>query len=153
MIITASKLNKYLMFKLPSAFLCGVRTRHIDDSKCVVTVRHRWINQNPFNSMFWAVQGMAAELTTGALMMAKIKESGKNISMLVANNNATFTKKATGRITFECNERYLVDEAIKNAIETGEGQTIWMKANGKNQEGVEVSNFNFEWTVKLKVKD
>ncbi len=151
--ITASKLNKYLMFKLPSAFLCGVRTRHIDDTKCVVTVRHRWINQNPFNSMFWAVQGMAAELTTGALMMAKVKESGKNISMLVANNNATFTKKATGRITFECNEGYLVDDAIKNAIETGEGQTIWMKANGKNQEGVEVSNFNFEWTVKLKVKD
>ncbi len=24
--------------------------------------------------------------------------------MLVANNNASFTKKATGRITFTCNE-------------------------------------------------
>ena len=33
--------------------------------------------------MFWAVQGMAAELTTGALVMAKINESGKKISMLV----------------------------------------------------------------------
>ena len=34
--------------------------------------------------MFWAVQGMAAELATGALVMQKIKASGKNISMLVA---------------------------------------------------------------------
>jgi len=138
------------MFKLPSAYLCGVRTKYLDDKKCVVSVKHRWINQNPFNSMFWAVQGMAAELTTGALVMTKIKQSGKNISMLVANNKATFTKKATGRITFECDEGHLIDEAIKKAIETGEGQTIWMNAKGKNQEGVEVSNFGFEWTIKVK---
>ena len=148
--ITPSKLNSFLMFKLPSAYFCGVRTKYLDDTKCVVSVKHRWINQNPFNSMFWAVQGMAAELTTGALMMAKIKQSGKNISMLVANNNATFTKKATGRITFQCNEGHLVDDAIKNAVKTGEGQTIWMKANGTNHDGVEVSSFNFEWTIKLK---
>ena len=148
--ITPSKLNSFLMFKLPSAYFCGVRTKYLDDVKCIVSVKHRWINQNPFNSMFWAVQGMAAELTTGALVMAKIKQSGKNISMLVANNKATFTKKATGRITFECNEGHLIDDAIKKAIETAEGQTIWMKANGRNEDGVEVSSFKFEWTIKLK---
>ena len=140
------------MFKLPSAYFCGVRTKFIDDNKCIVSVKHRWINQNPFNSMFWAVQGMAAELTTGAMVMAKIKESDKRISMLVANNNATFTKKATGRITFECIEGHLIDDAIKKTIETGEGQTIWMNAIGKNEDGVEVSNFNFEWTIKVKNK-
>ncbi|MBT8395021.1 MAG: DUF4442 domain-containing protein [Bacteroidia bacterium] len=148
--ITASKLNKFLMFKLPSAYLCGVRSRHIDDSKCVVTVKHKWINKNPFKSMFWAVQGMAAELSTGALVMKKIKESGENISMLVANNNATFTKKATGRITFKCNEGHLIDDAIKKTIKTGEGQTFWMNSKGVNEDGVEVSNFNFEWTIKVK---
>lgn len=148
--ITPGKLNSFLMFKLPSAYFCGVRTKFIDDAKCIVTVKHRWINQNPFNSMFWAVQGMAAELTTGAMVMAKIKQSGKRISMLVANNKATFTKKATGRITFECNEGNLIDDAIKRTIETGEGQTIWMHASGKNEDGVEVSNFAFEWTIKLK---
>lgn len=150
--ITPSKLNSFLMFKLPSAYFCGVRTKFIDDNKCIVSVKHRWINQNPFNSMFWAVQGMAAELTTGAMVMAKIKESDKRISMLVANNNATFTKKATGRITFECIEGHLIDDAIKKTIETGEGQTIWMNAIGKNEDGVEVSNFNFEWTIKVKNK-
>ena len=98
--ITPTKLNTFLLFKLPSAYLTGVRTKSITDSTCVVSVKHRWINQNPFKSMFWAVQGMAAELSTGALVMKKIKESGKNISMLVANNNATFTKKATGTIIF-----------------------------------------------------
>lgn len=148
--ITPKKLNTFLLFKLPSAYLCGVRTKTIDDTNCIVTVKHKWINQNPFNSMFWAVQGMAAELSTGALVMAKIKESGKNISMLVANNRATFSKKATGRITFKCSEGHLIDSAIKNTIKTGEGQTFWMESNGINENGIEVSKFNFEWTIKIK---
>jgi len=150
MTISPSKLNTYLLFKLPSAYFTGVRTKHIDDSTCIVTVKHRWINQNPFKSMFWAVQGMAAELTTGALVMKKIRESGKKISMLVANNNATFTKKATGRITFKCEEGPKIDEAILKAIETGEGQTVWLSANGLNKDGIQVSSFNFEWTLKVK---
>ena len=148
--ISPSKLNTFLLFKLPSAYLTGVRTKHIDDTTCIVTVKHRWINQNPFNSMFWAVQGMAAELTTGALVMQNIRQSGKKISMLVANNNATFTKKATGRITFACNEGHKIDDALAKAIETGEGQTVWLNANGVNADGTEVSSFNFEWTLKLK---
>jgi len=138
------------MFKLPSAYFCGVRVKEITDDSCITTVKYKWINQNPFNSMFWAVQGMAAELSTGALVMLKIKASGKRISMLVANNNGTFIKKAIGRITFSCNEGHLIDNAIAKAVETGEGQTIWMKSIGVNSEGVEVSSFNFEWTIKVK---
>ncbi len=148
--ITPRKLNTFLLLKLPSAWLCGVRLKQIDRENCTVTVKHRWINQNPFNSMFWAVQGMAAELTTGALVTGYIRNSGKKISMLVANNNATFTKKATGRITFVCNDGELVQKAIDKTIETGEGQTVWMKSVGTNKEGVVVSIFNFEWTVKVK---
>lgn len=150
MTITPSKLNTFTMFKLPSAYLCGVRAKHIDNDKCIVTVRHRWINQNPFNSMFWAVQGMAAEFSTGALMMMKIKESGKNISMLVIKNEATFSKKATGSITFVCNDGQMIDESIKKAIETGEGQTLWMTSVGTNEEEQEVSTFKFQWSIKLK---
>ena len=148
--LTPNKLNLYLMFKLPSAFLCGVRTKYIDETKCITSVKYRWINQNPFKSMFWAVQGMAAELTTGALVMNHIKESDKNISMLIVNNNATFIKKAIGRITFVCHDGNMVNEAISRTIKNGEGQTIWMKAIGTNTDGVEVSTFNFEWTIKLK---
>ena len=150
MAISPKKLNAFLSFKLPSAYLCGVRAKHIDDVQCKVSVKHRWINQNPFNSMFWAVQGMAAELTTGALVMAKIKASGHPISMLVANNNASFSKKATGRINFICTDGRKIDEAINKAIATGDGQTIWMNSVGTNEDGIEVSSFNFEWTIKVR---
>jgi hypothetical protein len=145
-----SKINMFCFFKLPAVWWTGVRLRYIDEKKAIVTVRHRWINQNPFKSLFWAVQGMAAELSTGAMVMDRIRKSGRKISMLVANNNANFSKKATGKITFSCEEGHLITNAIKKAIETGEGQTIWMKSVGVNEEGIVVSTFNFEWTLKVK---
>lgn len=150
--LSVKKLNTFLFIKLPSAFWCGVRVKEISNNHCTVSVKHRWINQNPFQSMYFAVQAMAAELATGALVIAKIKETGKPISMLVANNKSTFTKKATGRINFLCEDGHKLDEAIKNTLETGEGQTIWMKSVATNEKGEQVSIMDFEWTIKAKKK-
>lgn len=150
--ITPKKLNTFLIFKLPAAYITGVRAKYIDDVKCIVTVKHRWINQNPFKSLFWAVQGMAAELTTGALIINKIKASNKNIAMLLVKNEASYSKKATGRITFECSEGQLVDKVTNNAIQTGLGEQITLNVIGKNSEGVEVSRFSFTWSIKVRSK-
>jgi hypothetical protein len=150
--VTVKKIKRLLMFKLPSAYLCGVRLRQIDSSKSVVTVRYKWINQNPFNSMYFAVQSMAAELTTGAIVIKKISESGNQISMLVTNHKGTFSKKALGLITFTCYDGSLIDEALKKTIATGEGQTINMKSVGINETGEQVSAYEFEWSIKLKSK-
>ena len=100
--------------------------------------------------MYFAVQAMAAELTTGALVMYQIKKSGKNISMLVANNKGNFTKKAKGRITFTCNQGYLIEEAIQKTIASSEGETIWLKSIGIDEKGNQVSEMDFEWSVRLK---
>jgi len=147
---TPSKLNTYLFAKLPSAYWSGVRVYTINNTCCVVKVKHKWFNQNPFKSMYFAVQAMAAELSTGALVMLHIQKSGKKISMLVANNNGSYTKKATGKITFSCDEGLLIEEAIKRAIETGEGQKFWLQSIGIDEVGDKVSEMNFEWTIKVK---
>ena len=65
-------------------------------------------------------------------------------------NKAKFSKKAKGRITFVCNDGHLIDEAIKNTLATGEGQTFWMQSVGKDEAGDIVSTFDFEWTVRVK---
>lgn len=148
--LNTTQLNRFLFFKLPSAYWSGVRVTEINEEKCVATVRHRWINQNPFKSMYFAVQAMAAELTTGALVMYQIQKSGKSISMLVAQNKAEFTKKATGKITFSCSQGAEVAAIIQKAIATGEGQTLWMTSVGVNEKGENVSTMAFEWTIKIK---
>ncbi len=147
---TPAKLNLFTFFKLPAAFSSGVRVRSISNTSCEVTVKHRWFNQNPFQSMYFAVQAMAAEMTTGVLVMLHIKASGKNVSMLVAQNKSIFTKKATGRITFVCSQGDAIKEAINEAIASKEGKTIWLTSIGKNANGEQVSEMQFEWTLKVR---
>ncbi len=148
--LTPSNINKFLFFKLPAAFWCGVRAKSISDSSCTVTVTHRWINQNPFGSMYFAVQAMAAELSTGALVMKHIRESNRKISMLVAENQCVFTKKATGKITFVCNDGEKIKATIADAIGAADGRTCHMTSIGTNEKGEIVCQMQFQWTVKAK---
>ena len=126
------------------------KVREISKESCSANVRLGWFNKNPFKSLFWAVQGMAAELTTGILIMQAINESKKNISMLVLNNKANFSKKAKGLIRFNCNQGKKINETINRALETKKSQTVWVKSHGKDESGDVVSSFEFEWTIMLK---
>lgn len=145
-----TQFHLYLFTKIPISWLAGVRLKEINDEICITKVKFGWLNQNPFNSMFWAVQGMAAEFSTGFLCAEKIRKSGKKISMLVVHNQADFTKKAVGKITFTCNQGKKLDEVLQKAIETGEGQTLTMYSEGRDEKGDIVSKFAFTWSFKTK---
>lgn len=149
---TASNLNRFLALKLPSAYFSGIRVQGISQNEAMASVKHRWINQNPFKSLYWATQGMAAELVTGLLVMKKIRESGEKMSMLVVHQEGSFFKKASGRITFTCDEGKLIDQALEEAVKTGEGQTFVLKAEGFNEQYESVSKFEFTWSIRLKAK-
>ena len=145
-----TQFHLYLFTKIPISWLAGVRLKELNDETCVTTVKFGWLNQNPFKSMFWAVQGMAAEFSTGFLCAEKIRKSGKKISMLVVKNEAEFTKKAVGRITFSCNQGKELDSVLQKAIETGAGQTLTMFSEWKDEKGDVVSKFACTWSFKTK---
>jgi len=147
---TVKKLNRFLLFKLPSAYFSGIRVSSISDKEAMATVKYQWINQRPFKSLYWATQGMASELVTGLLVMKKIDESGKKISMLVTTQTGNFTKKAVGRITFICSDGDKIKETIDLAISSREGQTVIMMAEGFNEEYESVSKFEYTWSIKVK---
>ena len=144
---TPNKINKWMLFKLPAAWLTGVRISLISETKCEVKVRFKWINQNPYRSMFWAVQGMAAELTTGMLLTKSIQESNTNISMLLVGNKSNFYKKAVGKIKFICDQGETAKELI-NLTKKNITHKAWLKAKGFDETGDIVSEFDFEWSCK-----
>lgn len=142
--------NKILWFKIPIAKIAGLKLHYFDGQKSQVSVKYGWLNQNPFKSMFWAVQGMAAELSTGILCIDKIQKSNHKISMLVVGLQANFTKKAVGEIIFTCEQGAELDEILQKAIETKEGQTLQMRSLGVDEKGDQVSEFFFTWSFKVK---
>mgnify|MGYP001438444336 CR=1 FL=1 len=142
--------NIYTFFKLPSAWWSGVRVTKIDDLEAEVSLKHQWVNQNPFGSIFWAVQGMAAELSTAIFLMKTIKKSKKSVSMLVLKNSAVFRKKAKGLVKFNCSQGKAAATAVENAISTGVPASISLKSVGRDSSGDVVSEFEFEWSLKSK---
>ena len=149
---TPSKINRWMFLKLPAAWLTGVRLTSINDDICEVKVRHRWISQNPYRSMYWAVQGMAAELTTALMLTDKINKSGYDISMLLISSKSNYYKKATGTIVFNCSEGNNMDEMMNKLISSNTPQTITLSSRGINQNKVKVSEFIFEWSLKIREK-
>ena len=149
--ITPKSVNLFMLFKLPLAYLSGVRVQTLSEEQATVKITHKWMNQNPFKSMFWAAQGMAAEMSTGVLVMKAIEDSKENTSMLVTHQEANFYKKATGKIVFTCKGGNEISKAIKMSKINKEGQVVQLIAEGKNEDGVVVSKFSFEWSLKVKL--
>ena len=139
-----------MLFKLLLAYFGGVRVISLSETIAIVKIKHQWINQNPFKSIFWVAQGMAAEMSTGILIMQEIRNSNSKVSMLVTHQESDFSKKATGKILFTCNERELVKKTIEKSIKTNEGQTVILTSIGVNESRVVVSNFRFKWSLKIK---
>lgn len=143
-------INSYLFFKLPSAYWSGVRVKSIDGEKCLVSVKLNWFNKNPFKSIFWAVQGMAAELSTGMLVTKQINERKINVSMLVISNSSNFYKKAVGRINFYCEQGSEVKNIFDKLDKKNPTNKIILHSKGIDEAGDIVSEFKFEWSLKKK---
>tara|TARA_A100001011_G_scaffold241136_1_gene249173 strand:- start:3 stop:446 length:444 start_codon:yes stop_codon:yes gene_type:complete len=143
-------INYFLFFKLPSAYWSGVRVKSIDNNECVVSVKLNWFNKNPFKSIFWAVQGMAAELSTGMLVSKQISDRKINVSMLVISSSSNFYKKAVGRIKFNCIQGNELKNVFDKLDEKNPTNKITMFSRGIDEAGDVVSDFKFEWSFKRK---
>lgn len=135
---------------LPAAFFAGLRVNEFTDDKVVTTVKYNWFTKNPFHSIYFACLGMAAELSTGLLILNLIKDSKPAISSLIIKNQAVYYKKAVGKIYFTCADGVLVKEKVELAKATDEGVLIEATSIGKDEQGDVVAEFNFTWSIKIK---
>lgn len=150
--VKSFKFRIYLLAKLPSAFFSGVKVISLNNEVCYTSVPHKWFSQNPFKSTYFAVQAMAAELSTGLPAIMAIENKKPRVSMLVVNMEAEFFKKAVGLTIFECKEVVKIINAAELAVQTGEGQTVKALVVGKDKDGNVISNFYFTWSFKAKSK-
>lgn len=142
----------YLLKSLPLAFIAGIKVKELTNVHAIVSVKYKWLTQNPFRSMYFASQAMAAEMSTGLLVMNYTYQAKPSVSMLIIANNATYMKKATGKITFTCYDGNHILESINKSKQSGEGVVIDLKSVGKDEHGDVVSEFIFTWSLKAKDK-
>ena len=144
---------RFTLFKiLPMGFLSGMKISELNEEKCSVTVPYKRKNKNPFKSTFWAVLGMAAEMSSGALLIMFTHKQKPSVAMIIVNCTGNFVKKAADITTFTCSDGPKIKEAVKTAILKEEPQLIECHMKGVNAAGEEVASFTFTWSVKARIK-
>jgi len=140
----------FLIFKLPLAFLAGVKLTLLNNTQSTVQLKHNCLNKNPFKSIYFAALSMAGELTSGILAASFIYKNKPAISMLVVGVNIEFSKKAIGLIQFNCKQGKEIQDCINKSIKTKEGQSIVITSTAIDTQGDIVATFNITWSFKVK---
>ena len=142
-----TKFRIFTALSMPAAWFSGIRMDKIDHETCTTSLPGGWRSQNPFKTMYWAVQGMGAELATGAAPFAISRSMDERLRMFVVGTEAKFVKRAKGRITFTCNDVAKARVAIEESLNTGEAVEIDLTSQGKDSEGEIVSEWVFKWNL------
>ncbi len=140
----------FLFQQLPAAFFAGLRMKHFDANSCTVMIKYSLFSKNPFKSVYFAVEAMAAEMCSGMLAFGQVYQRNPKISMLVVKLEVNFLKKATGTILFTCEDGAAIQAVINESIATGEGKTITTSSKGKNSANEIVAEFLITWSFKAK---
>lgn len=147
---TPWKMKLFFITKLPMAFLAGLKVINSKEETVSVSVPYKFLNRNPFQSMYFAVMAMAAELPSGILALAAVRNSNFPVSTLVLDMRASFLKKARSKVVFTCKDGKKITEAVSRCIKDDEPKTVDIKSIGVDTDGDIVAEFNFTWTFKRK---
>jgi hypothetical protein len=142
----------FTLFKVPAVALAGVRVRKLEENICEATVPFKFLNKNPFKSMYFAVQAMAAEISTAVPAMIAIEKHHESVAMLVVETKAEFFKKGISKVTFTCESGPDFAAALEKSIQTKEAITVVAKTTGTMADGTVVSVFYFTWSFKVRDK-
>jgi acyl-coenzyme A thioesterase PaaI-like protein len=148
-VLNPLKLRLFLLRKLPMAWLAGLRLTTLTPEAATVTIRYKYLTQNPFRSIYFAALAMAAELASGIQAMLHTQGGGP-VSMLVVGLQADFSKKAVGLITFTCPDGAAIAQAVAKSRATGEGRTVVCTSTGRDEAGDVVAVFQVTWSFKAK---
>jgi hypothetical protein len=140
------KLRLWMATKLPMGVLSGMYIQSLDEERCVVVLKEHWWIRNPFGSVFWAVMGMAAELSTGALVYAHLQESG--VRFILVGMEAQFFKKVKGKSYYFCQTGSEVLRSVGQIVNPNDSNVVIMPVTARNEDGQLLAEFSFRWQLR-----
>jgi hypothetical protein len=138
----------YLWARLPLAACAGLSLRRLDDAGCTVALPGGWRTQNPFRSMYFAAQSMAAEMSTGAPAMMLAEGAAASVSMLVREVRGVFTRRIVGEAEFTFEDLSGMQAIVDRAVATGESESYVARSVGRTRDGSPSSEFEITWSFK-----
>lgn len=140
----------YYCKSLPMGLITGIRLVRLDEEQSVTEVPFRWINKNPFRSIYFAVQCMAAELSTAAPVIMALRAVDADAAFIIVEMKVDFVKKAQSKVVFTCLDYEVINKAVAKLKHPGDTTTVTARSIGRDVEGDEVATFYFTWSFKAR---
>jgi len=139
----------YLWARLPLAACAGLSLQRLDETACTVTLPGGWRTQNPFRSMYFAAQAMAAEMSTGAPAMMLAEGASASVSMLVREVRGVFLRRIQGQAAFTFEDMTAMRATVDRAVASGESESFVARSVGRVVgEETAASEFEITWSFK-----
>jgi len=138
--------------KMPLGTFAGLRCSKMERGVAEVTLPGGWRTQNPFGVMYWAAQGMAAEMATGLLGYALCQAAPVPVRMILKDCAGEFTRMCKGRARFVFEDGDKIEAAIRSTLASGETENISVKVRGFDRAGEQVSEWTFTWSFRARLK-
>ncbi len=135
----------WMAVHMPAAAFAGLRIESISTDETVVSVPGGRRTQNPFRTMYRAVQGMAAEPATGIVPACVSRSASMKLRMSVVGTEGTFIKRAPGCCRFTCTDAHRVIDAFEDSLKTGQSIDCALTATGQDGDNQVVSEWVFRW--------
>jgi len=138
----------WLWRSVPLAAFAGLRVVRLDEQACAVRLPGGWRTRNPFRSTYFAAQAMAAEMSTGAPALVRLRDLPASVASLVVGLRAIYTKKLVGTGTFTFDDVAGMSAAIERAADDDEPQAFTARSVGRDQASDVVAEVEVSWSFK-----
>jgi hypothetical protein len=136
----------YLWRQLPLAALAGLRLDSVDDEACTVSIPGGFRTRNPFGSMYFAAQAMAAEMSTGVPALLLARSAPGSVAFIVREVRGEFLKRILTRARFTFSGIAAMRGAVGGA--GGDGSVYVARSEGVDESGTLASVFEVTWSFK-----
>jgi len=124
MLLRETLFVRWFSLRVPMLLMLGPRVERLDDERCEVSIRLRWRSRNHVGSMYFGALCAGADLAGGLAAARRIRDRHPKVSLIFADVQAQFLKRADGDVRFACADGSRIAAAVAQADEGGERVTL-----------------------------
>ncbi|HET9554053.1 MAG TPA: DUF4442 domain-containing protein [Anaeromyxobacteraceae bacterium] len=120
MLLKETAAVRLLGLKIPVLLFLGPRVERLDERGSVIKIPFGWRSRNHVGSMYFGALCAGADLAGGLPAARLIWEKHKKVSLVFADVQGQFLKRADGDVLFTCDDGLAAADAVRRADETAE---------------------------------
>lgn len=113
-------LRAFGLAKVPMIAFTSPVVEELTDTRCVVRIPLSWRTRNHLGSLYFGALAVGADTAGGLIAMRRIQRSGRKISLVFKDFQASFLRRPEEDVRFVCEQGESIAELVERAAASEE---------------------------------